>query len=316
MKQAVIRLENGNATLLTDIPAADLPGAVLWVDVEGTHKELATFFDPVVLPPSVLYKALAQESFPTAAATQDYILLTLPIRQTWDQKQPGSITFILQSHRVITLHEENNYNFQTTRKELLDGGGATLKNAAALLLYLFESLIETNILCFMEARSHTELLSTRIDNSPRSVSEREVMYARRQVSHLLSQFEDQFYGLADLQALTTHPQLEEKIRKKIHDIGEAQNHLARNLLRLESRLRDLEQHCQFVLQQQTDQRIRQLTVLTTIFLPLTLHSGIYGMNFSFIPGTSWKYSFHAMIACMVIIALALLYYLKRRGWFH
>lgn len=316
MKQAVIRLENGNATLLTDIPPGDLPGAVLWVDVEGTHKELSTFFDPAVLPPSVLYKALAQESFPTAAATQDYILLTLPIRQTWDQKQPGSITFILQSHRVITLHEVNNYDFQTPRTELLDGGGATIRDSAALLLYLFESLIETNILCFMEARSHTELLSTRIDNSPRSVSEREVMYARRQVSHLLSQFEDQFYGLADLQALTSHPQLEEKVRKKIHDIGEAQNHLARNLLRLESRLRDLEQHCQFVLQQQTDQRIRQLTVLTTIFLPLTLLSGIYGMNFSFIPGTGWKYSFHAMIVSMVIIALALLYYLKRRGWFH
>lgn len=316
MKQAVIRLENGIATLLTEVPPEDPPNTILWVDVQGTNKELTTFSRPTGLSLSVLSKALAQESFPTAEATQDYILLTLPIRQTWDQKHVGAITFILQATRVITLHEENNYDFETTRKELFDGGGALLKDSPSLLLYLFESLIETNILCFMEARSQTELLSNRIDKAPRSVSEREVMYTRRQVSHLISQFEDQFYGLADLQALTTHPQLKENIRKKIHDIGEAQNHLARNLIRLEARLRDLEQHCEYILQQQTDQRIRQLTVLTTIFLPLTLLSGIYGMNFSFIPGTSWKYSFHAMLASMVIIALALLYYLKRRGWFH
>ena len=48
-----------------------------------------------------------------------------------------------------------------------------------------------------------------------------------------------------------------------------------------TRLSELLQHCQFVLQQQTDQRLRQLTVLSAIFMPLTLITGVYGMNFAY-----------------------------------
>ena len=66
--------------------------------------------------------------------------------------------------------------------------------------------------------------------------------------------------------------------RKAQDIQDAQNHLAKNALRLVTRLSELLQHCQFVLQQQTDQRLRQLTVLSAIFMPLTI-TGVYGMNF-------------------------------------
>jgi magnesium transporter len=67
----------------------------------------------------------------------------------------------------------------------------------------------------------------------------------------------------------------------------------------------------------TDNTIKVLTLVATIFLPLTLLAGIYGMNFSqgfFQPGSGDPRGFYIMILAMVIISLGLLYLFKRSGW--
>ena len=109
--------------------------------------------------------------------------------------------------------------------------------------------------------------------------------------------------------------LRDAVREKLRDIRDAQNHLAKNALRLVTRLSELLQHCQFVLQQQTDQRLRQLTVLSAIFMPLTLITGVYGMNFAYMPETGWRYGYYATLAGMVWLAIFLWITLKRKGWF-
>ena len=66
----------------------------------------------------------------------------------------------------------------------------------------------------------------------------------------------------------------------------------------------------------TNNIIRVLTIISAIFLPLTLIAGIYGTSFKsgFIPGTNDPYGFYIMIAIMVAVALSLALIFKRRGW--
>jgi magnesium transporter len=67
----------------------------------------------------------------------------------------------------------------------------------------------------------------------------------------------------------------------------------------------------------TDNTIKVLTLVATIFLPLTLLAGIYGMNFSpgfFQPGSSDPLGFYILILAMFVISLGFLYYFKRSGW--
>ena len=67
----------------------------------------------------------------------------------------------------------------------------------------------------------------------------------------------------------------------------------------------------------TDNTIKVLTLVATIFLPLTLLAGIYGMNFSpgfFQPGSSDPVGFYVMILAMFVISLGLIYLFKRSGW--
>ena len=67
----------------------------------------------------------------------------------------------------------------------------------------------------------------------------------------------------------------------------------------------------------TDNTIKVLTLVATIFLPLTLLAGIYGMNFSpgfFQPGSSDPLGFYILILAMFAISLGFVYYFKRSGW--
>jgi magnesium transporter len=67
----------------------------------------------------------------------------------------------------------------------------------------------------------------------------------------------------------------------------------------------------------TDNTIKVLTLVATIFLPLTLLAGIYGMNFTsgfFQPGSSDPLGFYILILVMFIISLGLVYSFKRSGW--
>jgi len=67
----------------------------------------------------------------------------------------------------------------------------------------------------------------------------------------------------------------------------------------------------------TDNTIKVLTLVATIFLPLTLLAGIYGMNFTpgfFQPGTGDPLGFYVLILGMILISLGFVYTFKRSGW--
>ena len=57
-----------------------------------------------------------------------------------------------------------------------------------------------------------------------------------------------------------------------------------------------------------------LTVITTIFVPLTFLAGVYGMNFDNMPELHWEYGYFYLLGIMLTIAIALLFYFKRKKW--
>ena len=57
-----------------------------------------------------------------------------------------------------------------------------------------------------------------------------------------------------------------------------------------------------------------LTVVTSIFLPLTLIAGWYGMNFRYMPELEWKYSYPVVIAVCCAIVIACLIWFKKKKW--
>lgn len=64
-----------------------------------------------------------------------------------------------------------------------------------------------------------------------------------------------------------------------------------------------------------NQVMQLLTVISTIFIPITFIAGIYGMNFDVIPELEWEYGYYYFWALVVILVLIMLYYFKKKKWF-
>ena len=58
-----------------------------------------------------------------------------------------------------------------------------------------------------------------------------------------------------------------------------------------------------------------LTIIATIFIPLTFIAGIYGMNFKFMPELSWRYGYFVVLGIMLIMGTGMIFYMKRKGFF-
>jgi magnesium transporter len=60
--------------------------------------------------------------------------------------------------------------------------------------------------------------------------------------------------------------------------------------------------------------MKLLTVISTIFIPLTFIGGVYGMNFDVMPELRWRWGYPAVLVVMVAVAGSMLVWFRRRRW--
>jgi magnesium transporter len=60
--------------------------------------------------------------------------------------------------------------------------------------------------------------------------------------------------------------------------------------------------------------MKVLTIMATIFIPLTFLAGIYGMNFKYMPELEWRWGYFMVWGVMVVIVVSLVGYFKRKRW--
>jgi magnesium transporter len=91
---------------------------------------------------------------------------------------------------------------------------------------------------------------------------------------------------------------------QIIDLVETYRELARDLVEL----------YHSTLATRTNEVMRVLTVIATIFIPLTFIVGVYGMNFDTMPELRWKWGYAGVWAVMVAVTAGMLVYFYRKGW--
>ena len=65
---------------------------------------------------------------------------------------------------------------------------------------------------------------------------------------------------------------------------------------------------------ETNRVMKVLTIITTIFMPLTFIAGIYGMNFRYLPELTWRYGYFQTLAIMFIIGFGMFKWFQKKGW--
>jgi magnesium transporter len=60
--------------------------------------------------------------------------------------------------------------------------------------------------------------------------------------------------------------------------------------------------------------MKVLTIIATIFIPLTFIAGVYGMNFKYMPELEWPWGYFLILSVMLLVALLMLLFFKQKGW--
>ena len=85
--------------------------------------------------------------------------------------------------------------------------------------------------------------------------------------------------------------------------------------RLQDRFAELRHRASEYKQDTLNRRLAFLTVISTVFLPLTLLAGIWGMNFEVMPELRSQYGYPLALGVMLLVAASVAWFLRKRGWF-
>jgi magnesium transporter len=66
--------------------------------------------------------------------------------------------------------------------------------------------------------------------------------------------------------------------------------------------------------QRTNEVMRVLTIMASIFIPLTFLAGVYGTNFDYLPELNWRWAYFAFWGVMIVLVVGMLLYFRHKGW--
>ncbi|NJD99495.1 magnesium/cobalt transporter CorA [Thermococcus sp. LS1] len=287
---------------------------VVWINVDGFSiipelKEALQLDDAPI-------KALTRSSIRARVMVfPDYLFLLL--HQVYEMNgslKREKIALFLKENLVITVQERPGDVFDPIRESIREGEGLFRERGADYLLFaLLEAIVENYIPIIERISSRMEGLEARILSSgEESVLHRihgirrEILFMRRTVFPLLEAFRKlQLEGARFFEGETKRciDELHDHVLEVL-EILEGQRELANSLVEL----------YYSTLSMKTNDIIRILTVVSTVFIPLTFITGIYGMNFRYMPELGWRYGYFMTLSGMLLIAVGMLYYFKRKGW--
>ncbi len=290
-----------------------------WINLDGLHnvdmiQDLGTHFK---LSPLLLEDVLNTEQRPKLEEYDGMLFFPLKALNTvkGTDIEYEQISLILGSDFLLSFQEKEGDMFDGLRGRIQDPANRLRQKKIDYLFYRLIDTIVDNYYVVMET------LGARIEDVEEEV------YLNPQQSTL--------NRIQDIKKELIY------LRKSIYPIREAISQLIRNdyvvisenttkflsdvydhtiqIIETYETYRDLTSNLMDMYMTTISNRMNEvmkvLTVISTIFIPLTFLSGLYGMNFQHMPELDWRYGYYTVLGLMGVIVIIMIYYFRRKGWF-
>jgi len=287
-----------------------------WIDIEAPKiEELRHFLAPLDIPGPIVESCIKPSDEPELARYEDIIYIEFPFIVKENESRQKYVSVFLLPTTLVTIHDEPISNISRLKTDLYLESIILSSSMSGLLYELIVHLLKQNYRIFQDVRNEINKLSKSMDEIPDIVELRDISDLKNLVDLFMTVGEDQLYCIeAILASESSIFNLGDK-RRYFKDLSRGVQNGLRTLNRYEARVNDLHQHYMLTLQDRTNNRLKVLTIISAIFLPLTLLAGIYGMNFGYMPELDDHYSYFVVLGVMVLIAMTMLFIFYRRGWF-
>ena len=294
-------------------------GGVTWINIEGVHhletiERMGKYYG---IHPLTLEDIVNTEQRPKIEEYPDYLFIVLKGSGCADPKdQPGMHQFslVLKPGLVISFEEQAGRLFDILKNRIRLGQGRIRKAGSDYLAYcLIDAVVDRYFNVLEKLGEDIELLQEELIRKPTRTTlqeihrmKREMILFRRSVWPLREAVGSFLRSESPLIQKTTVVYFRDVYDHLIHVIDSIE--IYREML---AGMMDLYLSS---ISNRMNEVMKVLTVIATIFMPLTFIAGVYGMNFKYMPELDWPWGYPAVLLLMASVAVCMLIYFRRKKW--
>ncbi len=224
------------------------------------------------------------------------------------------ISFILTENSIISIQEKPADIFESIRERLRNKIGLVrMRGADYLLFLLLDALIDQYFVLLENVEAEIEDIQEEVVTNPREdllirteSLKRSLVILRKSVNPLKE--------AVNLLNRGDSKYLNPEYQKYYNDLKDSALEVIDSLDADRQMIESSENLYLSRLSQKNNDTMQVLTVIATIFIPLTFFAGVYGMNFEHMPELSWEYSYIVFWAFIVVVSAILIRYFRKKGW--
>lgn len=290
-----------------------------WINVDSVHdvELLGEFGQDFGLHPLVLEDIVNTDQRPKLEDYGEYLYIVVKmLSYTGEALSVEQVSLVLGASWVLSFQEQGKPGdvFDPIRTRIRSGAGKVRKRGADFLAYsLIDAIVDNYFVILERVGDRIEALEDELLTNPSQVAlttihhlRREMIFLRRSVWPLREMLSALQRGESKLVQPDTQVYLRDVYDHTIQVIDTIEN------------LRDVLQGMLDLYLSSVSQRMNEvmkvLTIIATVFIPLTFIVGIYGMNFEYFPELKWRWGYPALWGIMIGIVALMLAYFKRKKW--
>ena len=310
--------EERQATVKDCVPVQDGKG-VRWINVSGVSQvdvieEIGKQFQ---LHPLLLEDIVNTDQRPKLDDYKDYLYIVLKMLY---RERPNEaciveqVSLILGPQYVISFQENGHDVFDPLRDRLRNGKGRIRAMGADYLVYSLIDAIVDQYFVILETlgerieRLEEQLVARPSPNGLRFIHEvkHELLFLRRAVWPLREVINGLQRGESFLVKDSTKIYFRDVYDHTVQVIDSIETFREMASAMVDVYLSSVSYR--------TNAVMKVLTVITTIFMPLTFIAGIYGMNFKYMPELEWHWGYPVVLVVMAVIAVVMLVFFRKKEW--
>ena len=289
--------------------------SVSWIDVDGIHdasiiEEIGKKFDIHIL---VMEDIMNSTSRPKVEFFDDYAFITVKMLEL-DPKtkrlEVEQLSLIVGQKYLLMFQERSGDSFDQIRERIKTAKGKVRTKDAFYLPYLILDVVIDNYI------SVSETFSQQIENLEKSVLSRPGEFTLHRILNLRKELIDFKRSIDPMkEAINSMTrELDEDMAKYYRDLHDHIIYESENLVMYREMITNLLDLYHSNLGMRMNQVIKVLTIITTIFVPLTFIVGVYGMNFDNMPELHTQNGYYWVLGIMGALVVAMVVYFARKKW--
>ncbi len=293
---------------------------ITWVNVDGLSDTsvIEEIGQELNIHPLVLEDILSTHQRPKLEEYEHYLYLVIKgisvDRQSHFHLRYEQISILLLANYVVTFKEKADDTFKPIYTHLQNGKGRLRQFGSDYLAYVILDTIVDEY--FVVEDSLDEIIDTLEDNLLLNANT-SILQDVQQLRRELITMKRSISPLRDLLAIIQRTDTALLQEKTLRYYGDVYDHVLRVTDSLDSyreRIAAMQDIYLSSMSNKMNETMKILTIFASIFIPLTFITGIYGMNFEYMPELKWHWGYPFLWVLFIFISVGLLIVFRRKKW--